>query len=327
LDLRQYKNTEAQLTEATELACQGLICYQPFEFSDELITGAGYEFAKIEEGAGMVYTKNLPPSIDPNSDGVKRHLIDPAILPEFQSYNRKLDALYQSMVELIVDKVGDPRKLTFADVGSCTGYFPLVFSQLGAKESVGFDAVDYSRTYNLLNDILGTNADFRNFPYRGDIGGIEGAGTFDVVCSIAVLVHLSDPLAHLAFLGQTARKALFVWTWTSEDTDEEMTIEYKSVNRYYEHSSFPFCFDVMQISPGLLRRSLELMGFTEIHELKNKPDGMPDHWFDRHRGFLAIRPEETRLQSLKRKTMPLRNQLNRNKNQLRSLKKRVKEWI
>ena len=180
------------------------------------------------------------------------------------------------MIGLVTDNLGYPSKLTFADVGSCTGYFPLAFSQLGVKESVRFDSVDYSRTYNLMNDILVTDADFRNIPYRGDIGGIEGAGTFDVVFSIAVLVHLSDPLAHLGFLGRTARKALLVWAYTTEHADDDMIIEYKSVNRYYEHSSFLFCFDVMQISPGLLRRSLELMGFTEIHKLKNRPDGMMD---------------------------------------------------
>ena len=307
MDLRQYKITEEQLAEAAQLACDGLICYQPFEFSDDLMTGAGYEFAKIAEGAGMVYAKTLPAKVDPASEGVKRHLIDPAILPDFQVYNRQLDDLYQSMIGLVTDNLGDPSKLSFADVGSCTGYFPIAFSQLGAKESVGFDAVDYSRTFNLMNDILGTDADFRNLPYRGDIGGIEGAGTFDVVCSIAVLVHLSDPLAHLAFLGRTARKALLVWTYTTEHADDEMIIEYKSVNRYYEHSSFPFCFDVMQISPGLLRRSLELMGFTEIHELKNRPDGMPDYWFDRHRGFLAIRPDDVTAENFvpERYTAPL----------------------
>ena len=41
---------------------------------------------------------------------------------------------------------------------------------------------------------------------------------------------------------------------------------------------------------GLLRKSLELMGFTEIHQIHNRPDGMPDYWFNRQRGYLAIRP-------------------------------------
>lgn len=291
MDLREHKISDEQINQAAELACKGLMCYQPFQFSDDLMTGAGYEFAKIAEGAGLVYAKEIPDGIDPNNEAVQRHLIDPCILPEFKDFNRRLDVLYQSMIDLTLQHVGKPEDLTFADVGCCSGYFPLVFSQRGAKEAVGFDREDYSRTFNLLNDILGTNADFQNKPYRGDIGEIENAGIFDVVCSIAVLVHLSDPLSHLAFLGRSARKAILVWTWTSEDQEEDMTISYKSINRYYEHQQFPFCFDVMQISPTLLRRSLELMGFTEIYELENCPDGMPGYWFERHRGFLGVRPE------------------------------------
>jgi hypothetical protein len=46
----------------------------------------------------------------------------------------------------------------------------------------------------------------------------------------------------------------------------------------------------MRISPGLLRKSLEQMGFTEIHKIRNRSDGMPEEWFKLHRGYLAIRP-------------------------------------
>ena len=75
------------------------------------------------------------------------------------------------MIRLVTDHLGDGCKLTFADIGLCTGYFSIAFSKLGAREAVTLDNVDYSRSYNLLYDILGKNADFRNFPYRGDIGG------------------------------------------------------------------------------------------------------------------------------------------------------------
>jgi hypothetical protein len=104
-------------------------------------------------------------------------------------------------------------------------------------------------------------------------------------------VHLSDPLQHLAFLGRIARKAILVWTYTSENEEDELVIRYPAANRYYTSRTFPHCFDIMQISPGLLKRSLELMGFTEIHQIRNRPAGMPDYWFDRNRGYLAIRPE------------------------------------
>lgn len=295
MDLRPYQPSREQIQEASELACRGLICYQPFEFSDGLITGAGYEFAKVAEGAGMVYLKDLPPRVDRASDFVQRHLIAPEILNEFRDFNRRLAVLYDSIIDLIVEKIGDPKALTFADVGSCTGYFPYSFALRGAKRAVGFDAVDYRRAYRLMNSILRTKAEFRHQAYNSESGAIRNAGTFDVCTSIAVLVHLSDPLQHLAFLGKMARRALFVWTYTSENEEDHLAIHYQSQNRYYKSTRFPYCFDVMQISPALLRRSLELMGFTEIHQLKNCPAGMPDYWFERQRGYLAIRPNSAKL--------------------------------
>jgi hypothetical protein len=33
------------------------------------------------------------------------------------------------------------------------------------------------------------------------------------------------------------------------------------------------------------------MGFTQIHPIANRPDGMPDEFFRQHRGYLAIRPQ------------------------------------
>lgn len=218
--------------------------------------------------------------------------------------------LYETFIDEIERRVGPIARHTFADIGCCSSYFPVSFSRRGAALAVGFDRVDYSATFRLLNEIAGTRARFVHRPYRvkwdrsqGRLGGLRALRSrlaslvsnlgsipaqFDVVISIAVLVHLSDPLQHLAYLGALARKAMLVWTLTS-DKEEELAIEYLSCNRYYKQDPFPYCFDVMRISPGLLRKSLEQMGFAEIHEIRNRPDGMPDDWFSKHRGYLAIR--------------------------------------
>lgn len=291
MDLRPYKPTSAQLQLATHLACRGLLCYQPFVFSDDLQTGAGYEFAKIAEGAGLVYCAR-PPDQYRGNPSVERHLIDPVLRHEFAECNQRLRVLYETMIDIVEEHVGPASNLTMADIGCCSGYFPLSYARRGAKRAVGFDLVDYSPSFRLLNEILGTHAEFRHKGYAGTTQGMDEADRFDVVYSIAVLVHLSDPLQHLAFLGRMAKRAIVVWTWTSEGEEDELVIRYKSVNRYYKDSRFPYCFDVMQISPGLLKRSLELMGFTEIHQISNQPGGMPDEWFLRHRGYLAVRPQQ-----------------------------------
>jgi len=292
MDLKSLDVRPSQLERARELAIRGLMCYQPFEFSDTFATGAGYEFAHVAEGAGMVYYPDISPAMLENPS-IRRHVIDSSLKEPFLEYRGRLAALYDSFIDAIESHVGPFNDLTMADIGCCSGYFPVAFSKRGAKRAVGFDVVDYTDTFTLLNEILGTNAEFQNRGYDPKLGGIDGAGTFDVVVSIAVLVHLSDPLHHLAFLGATARKAILVWTWTSEDP-EEMAIRYGSINRYYADAKFPYCFDIMQISPALLRTSLELMGFDEVHEITNRPDGMPDYWFDRHRGYLAVRRGDDR---------------------------------
>jgi 2-polyprenyl-3-methyl-5-hydroxy-6-metoxy-1,4-benzoquinol methylase len=289
MDLRPHNVTPAQLDLARELAVRGLLCYQPFLFADDFMTGAGYEFAKIAEGAGMVYYPQVPEEKLENAE-VRRNIIDPSLRDEFADYRSRLADLYENFIEACGEHVGPYSELTFADVGCCSGYFPVSFAKRGAKRAVGYDVVDYTPSFALLNDVLGTNAEFIHRGYDTTIGGIPEAETFDVVLSIAVLVHLSDPLQHLAFLGRIAHKAILVWTWTSENEEDAMVIRYGAVNRYYADRHFPNCFDIMQISPGLLRKSLEIMGFTEIHQIRNRPAGMPDYWFDRHRGYLAVKP-------------------------------------
>ena len=291
MDLRGYNPTYEQLSEAVHLACKGLLCYQPFIFSNNFATGAGYEFAYQAEGAGFVYCEECIPEEYIGSEGAQRHLIDSSLKHQFFEGNQRLRLLYDSMIDLAVSKLGDISNLTAADVGCCSGYFPLALAKQGFCQTVGYDRVDYTGTFQLLNSILGTTAEFRHQPYIGELSSIEQFGDecFDLVSSIAVLVHLSDPLQHLACLGKMARKALLVWTTTVKDAGEELVLKYRSINRYYDDQKFPYCFDTNEISPGLLEQSLKLMGFSELYEIKNSSGGMPNSFFNQHIGYLAIR--------------------------------------
>ncbi len=288
MDLRPYNPTPEQIAKATRFACSGQLCYQPFLVADDLQTGAGYEFVTGRELAGLVYCAE-PPEIYRNSEGSARFLIDPALKDEFASCNQRLRVMYENLIDETIAKVGPVSDLTMADVGSCSGYFPVSFSKRGAKQAVGYDREDYSGTFRLLNEILGTSAEFRHRGYDGANGGIPDAGEFDVVFSIAVLVHLSDPLQHLAQLGRMAKKAIVVWTAVTQDAEDDLAIRYISQNRYYSKAEFPYCFDVTFISHALLRRSLQAMGFTKLYPMETTLDGMPEGWFNRQRGYIAIR--------------------------------------
>ena len=82
MDLRFYNPTSEHLELAKDMACRGLLCYQPFIFSEDLQTGAGYEFAKSAEGAGLVYCPDYPLKYEGNK-AVMRHLIDSSLFGEF----------------------------------------------------------------------------------------------------------------------------------------------------------------------------------------------------------------------------------------------------
>lgn len=234
--------------------------------------------------------------------------------------------MYDSFVDEICKKVGNISETTFADIGCNSGYFPVSFSLRGAKDAVGYDRADHSLSFKLLNDVFGTKAKFVHKAYSGfkqkleyrylnmdEVSSINmtkrlllsifiankkllhkieqlarGKERYDVVVSIAVLCHLSDPLQHLAFLGSIARKAIFIWTPV---TDDDYCIKFGEPNKYYKSDKFPLCFDNnTRPSAKLLRKSLELMGFTEIYEIPNQENGMSDSFYNVHKAILAIRP-------------------------------------
>lgn len=151
------------------------------------------------------------------------------------------------MVRQILDHLGGIDGLSVLDAGCNAGYFPITFLCAGAARAVGYDRVNYKKTMALLNEICGTKARFKLWDYDG---ALVAAKKFDLVLSIAVLVHLSDPLRHFAWLGSAATKALFVLTPCHSDDD--LSVRFHAVNRYYSNP-FPNCFDVTTVSRKLLR--------------------------------------------------------------------------
>ena len=107
--------------------------------------------------------------------------------------------------------------------------------------------------------------------------------------SIAVLVHLSEPLHHLAWLGSATRDALFVYTHAHVEAEpDRLAIHFHSVNRYYT-TEWPFCFDTVSPSKPLLRLGFEKMGFSAIREVPHREGTMPSWWGNVHLGLLGQR--------------------------------------
>ena len=101
--------------------------------------------------------------------------------------------------------------------------------------------------------------------------------------SVAVLVHLSEPLRHLAWLGSNARKALMVFTPCHDASGSPhssskrpgLGVAARTSARLFDpvprrepllrRCKFPQCFDTTTLSEPLLRLAFEKMGFTARH--------------------------------------------------------------
>ena len=69
--------------------------------------------------------------------------------------------------------------------------------------------------------------------------------------------------------------------------EDNLSIRFGEPNTHQQDDPFPFCFDCnVRVSRKLLRLSLGRMGFTEIHEFVNPPDGLPT---GEDATFLAVR--------------------------------------
>ena len=284
MDLRSHIRSERQLQRARELVFRGLLSYQPYIFSDRLAVGAGLSIvAGHQKDTPAIY---CPDAGDRDADPVfrGREVAKEQQRDEFFSANEAMRRFYDGMVDQIAAAIGPLKDMSVLDVGCNAGYFPLALARRGARQAKGIDRVDYSPTVALLNEICGTAVKFAPWNYDGSLAGSD---QHDLVLSIAVLVHLSEPLRHLAWLGSSARKALMVFTPCHDGA--EHSIKYHAVNRYYESDKFPHCFDVTTLSKPLLRLAFEKMGFTRIIEITAARDTMPPGWSELHLGLLGFR--------------------------------------
>ena len=209
MDLRPLITSKKQIEEARRLALRGLLSYQPYIFSDDFATGAGLSIlAGHLTEPPAVYCKDATAN-DTDPAFFAREFAKENQREEFFAANKSMRRFYDGMVDQIANAVGPLDDMSVLDVGCNTGYFPLAFARRGARQAKGIDRIDYSPTVALLNDICGTSVQFANWNYDGSLTAPE---QYDLVLSVAVLVHLSEPLRHLAWLGSSARKALMVFT-------------------------------------------------------------------------------------------------------------------
>lgn len=286
MDFRERNLDQAALKQAGELIVEGLISYQPFVFAEDLEVGVGYEFEE-QRYAGLLHYPAMPEHLRASPE-LARRLLPAGEKAAFRAANRRLAAFYDALTDEIVTRVGGGTDKTFLDVGCNNGYLPIRFAERGAALAAGCDRQDFARVFNFLNEITGTDARFFHAWYDPAVHRIEGLDTFDVVTSMAMLCHVSDPLHLLAELGRHARDAIFVWTLFSDDDGH--VVRYGDPRGDYPSDAFPYCFDnLTALSVPLLTKSMMLMGFPRIIEL-TMTLRCPYTWRGYpFRGFLALR--------------------------------------
>lgn len=267
--------------------------YQPFVFSDACCSGAGYSWMTgepilaMDRNTGTAYRWIGPgkpltiEAFDPTSESYSR----------FSELSARLAAMYESWIESVCESLGDVRGLSVLDTAANAGYFLFRFLERGASTATGYDRLDLSHVYTLLNGLTGCRVDFRCVPYDMSNHTIRGAEKADIVISTAIMCHLSDPLYYLNFLGSLTRRALLLFS-SFDDHDGRFRITFEGARQYYPESPFPICFDKLTcISRSLLDFGLKEMGFKQIVELPRQDSWIPDSWFQggKFKAFVAMR--------------------------------------
>jgi hypothetical protein len=327
--------------ELKDLIKAGLLGYQPIFFPNGVISGAGFQFfgnlrnmrasdplaqtAPPEDAEPPAFKANdsdtfnrgrlgnlyVPPGYGQRSefDSEFYYCVDEGDVRHLAKYNLLLLEMYKYFVSQSMKLAAEHNcKIgSMIEVGSNTCLFPLAFTEEGVAECHGADIVDYSSVVDLLSEIKNQKVSFHHMPDDSEATW-RSLPKADLVWSYAVVLHQSNPLAHLTRLASLARKAIFVMTvcepqgWKSE---KDMGIRYLSANSYY-NADFPNCFDVTIVSPELINYSLKRLGFSEILQIPHPRfdsldetiQGDLDYWMGKHCFLLAFRAESKDADSL-----------------------------
>jgi len=244
MDLRG-KLTERQIDQA----CAALD-YQPFIISDDIQTGAAYSWTTGDLTASTYL--------------FKRSEHTPQEWSRFTYAAGMQRQMYDCFVETIAAKYPGGSLL---DVACNNGYFPVRASALGMRNCCGVDqGAQHGRAVRFLNEVLGTNAQFREGRYDPkNLPALDRK--FNVVCASAIACHLPDPLDFLAYLGSLASDAIFFFDQVV-DTEALLVAYWKPEESFASVGKFPYRFNsATRMSRGLLYHGFEEMGFRNIIEI------------------------------------------------------------
>jgi SAM-dependent methyltransferase len=279
MDLRSKNLSREQLGAVGHFIVQRKMAYQPFIFAEGLEVGEGLKFHDGEAHGGNVYWEGADPRV------ADLLVSDKA---RFRACNACLRSIYEYWLDELHRHLGDLRATTVAEFGCNTGYSLFGLALRGAQRCIGFDFTQNDAVFRWFNAVLGTQVEFRFAEWDSLAHTVRYADfpEVDLVLSTAVTCHLPDPLAHLAFLCEHARQAVFIWAPVNDHTD--LSITFGAPAKYPNALSWPISLDNdVRLSVPLLRLALCEAGFDTLHELPC-PEGLPEGWQNWYRSQKAL---------------------------------------
>ncbi len=272
MDLRKYANAQS----IGEEDIISLPWYQPYIFSDDIVSGVAPQF----------FMKNVDTTI------INRRS-HPKIFKRFLNLNTRMGLMYQDWAKSVCELTDlNIKKSDIFEIACNTGYLLFWFKEQGAQNCVGIDKQQLDTQRNILRKITGIEGvDFREGRWDSEthlLKGLDVKEQFDVVICTAFAQHISDPLHLIRELGNRTKKVLLFHNSVGY-LNQGMSIRYRPVEHHQRWGDvFPNNLDT-RISRKLLYWSLKECGFKEIIQLKYSRSWLPRLWYNQFATLVCIK--------------------------------------
>ena len=269
MDLRKFPAVK----DISEQEIMSLWWYQPYIFSDDIVTGIPPQW----------FMKGIDQSIVKRSELGRK-------FNRFWDLSTRTAKMYEDWsIALTEMSHVDLSQASAFEIGCNTGSMLFSLKERGVETCVGIDrSSEVARQRTILRDITGIHGvDFRSGGWSSEshsIQGLQDSEQFDLVICTAVAQHISDPLHLIRELASRTKKALLLHTWAGT-FNMGMTIRYMPAAHHEKWGDvFPNQFDT-QVSKKLLKYSLKECGFKEVIQLQYSRKWLPWSWY---RGFSTV---------------------------------------
>jgi SAM-dependent methyltransferase len=295
MDLRPYIKNQSQILKGIELIKSNELFYQPFIITDNLEVGEGQNFCDQYKDVTSVFDLNVyAEEID---------FGDKKLAPN-KDYFRKCNEQYRYMYDYVATSIknllnDDISNTSFAEIGCNTGLNLFNLAKMGAKSCIGYDWNNLTATFSWLNDILGTNVQFKqgiwdNLYHKFTTLNVPQV---DVMINTIYTNHQCDPLQFLSYICDRAKKGVFLWVLV-DTNDDGYRIEFphEPHDILVNGSLFPMCINNgVTFSRKLFIQSLKSLGFGEVTQLNpNMENNKLKYFTDSFVMFYAKRTSEVR---------------------------------